>query len=239
MNNFGFGYQTPERLGVRPSTRLSASFLSQAFGWMFVGLLLTAGVAFLVQTSPHLMDLAAGLAMPIALVELALVFGLSFGITRIPATVALGVFFVYAAINGLFFGLITSFYPGSSVVGAFVSSSVMFGVAALYGATTGRSLLSFGGLLTMALVGLIVAMVVNIFLNSSGLNFLISIVGVLLFTGLTAYSTQRIARGDMAAALGSMEKAAVYGALMLYLDFVNIFLMMLRLFGGAGGGRRG
>ncbi|HEX8941000.1 MAG TPA: Bax inhibitor-1/YccA family protein [Candidatus Limnocylindrales bacterium] len=237
MNDYRFGFDSPDRLGVRPSARLSAGFLSQTFGWMFAGLLLTAGVAFLVQSSSTLLQLAAGLAMPVVVVELVVVFGLSFAISRIPATVALGAFFLYAAVNGVLFGLITAFYPTANVAAAFLSASAMFGVAAVYGATTGRSLLSMGGLLTMGLVGLFVAMLVNVFLASSGLSFLISIVGVVLFTALTAYSTQRIARGDFAAAFGSMEKASVYGALTLYLDFVNLFLMFLRLFGG--GGRRG
>ena len=108
----------------------------------------------------------------------------------------------------------------------------MFGGAAIYGATTKRSLASLGGILFMALIGLLVGSVVNIFLASSALTWLISLVGVVLFTALTAYDVQRIQNGDLAVATGSMEKAAVLGALHLYLDFINLFLFMLRLFGG-------
>ena len=107
----------------------------------------------------------------------------------------------------------------------------MFGGAALYGAVTKRSLASWGGYLTMGLIGLIVAMVVNAFVGWSLGNVAISVVGVVIFTALTAYDVQRIASGDIAVMVGSMERAAVLGALRLYLDFVNLFLMLLRLFG--------
>ena len=107
----------------------------------------------------------------------------------------------------------------------------MFGAAAIYGKVTQRSLAKLGGILFMGLIGLLVAMLLNIFLGSSQVTFLISIVGVVLFTALTAYDVQRIQSGDLAARLGSMEKAAVVGALQLYLDFVNLFLFMLRLLG--------
>jgi FtsH-binding integral membrane protein len=116
-------------------------------------------------------------------------------------------------------------------VTAFLSASAMFGAAAVYGHVTKRSLARLGGLLFMGIIGLLVAMVLNIFLHSTGLTWLISIVGVVLFTALTAYDVQRIQSGDLAARLGSMEKAAVIGALQLYLDFINLFLFMLRLFG--------
>jgi FtsH-binding integral membrane protein len=107
----------------------------------------------------------------------------------------------------------------------------MFGGAALYGATTKRSLAGLGGILFMGLIGIVVASLVNIFVGSSTITFIISIVGVVVFTALTAYDVQRIQAGDLAARTGSMEKAAVIGALTLYLDFVNLFLFLLRLFG--------
>jgi FtsH-binding integral membrane protein len=225
------GSPLPSALGVRPRTELSAGFLSQAFGWMFAGLLLTAGVAFLVQSNERLLSLAATLFLPAILVELGLVFAISLGITRLPASVALGLFFVYAAVNGLTFGLIFTAYDLPSVSLAFISASAMFGGAALYGAVTKRSLASWGGYLTMGLIGVLVALVVNAFVGWSLLNVAISVVGVVVFTALTAYDTQRIASGDIAVMVGSMERAAVIGALRLYLDFVNLFLMLLRLFG--------
>jgi FtsH-binding integral membrane protein len=117
-------------------------------------------------------------------------------------------------------------------VTAFLSASAMFGAAAIYGHVTKRSLAKLGGILFMGLIGLIVAMVLNIFLKSNEVTWAISLVGVVLFTALTAYDVQRIQSGAIAAYTGSMEKAAVIGALQLYLDFINIFLFMLRLMGG-------
>jgi hypothetical protein len=232
MNDFRTRYATPSDLGVRPSAQLSAGFLTQAFGWMFAGLLLTAGVAALVNANERLLVGVAGLWLPIVIGQLALVLVISAAIQRLSATAALGLFFIYAASVGLTVGVIVAAFSAPSVATAFLSASTMFGAAALYGAVTKRSLASMRGYLTMGLVGLIVAMVLNIFLNSGPLGFIISIAGVIIFTVLTAYDVQRIASGDLAAGLGSMEKAAVIGALSLYLDFINLFLFMLRLFGG-------
>ncbi len=222
----------PARLGVQPSAQLSAGFLTQAFGWMFAGLLLTAGVATLVQTSSQLLSVAQTLFLPALIGELVLVFALSLAITRINATAALGMFFVYAALNGLTFGLITAVTPLQAVGAAFFSASAMFGAAAVYGAVTKRSLASLGGILMMGIVGLFVALLVNLFLQSTAMGYITSVIGVILFTALTAYDTQRIAQGQLAVGLGSMEKGAVIGALRLYLDFINLFLFLLRLFGG-------
>lgn len=230
MNNYRLG-GAPSQLGVRPDARLSATFLSQAFTWMFAGLLLTAAIVWLVQANDRLISVARDLFLPAILIEFALVFGISLLINRINALVALGLFFVYAALNGLTIGLIASAYTVPSVAVAFVSAAGMFGAAAIYGAVTKRSLAGMGGILTMGLVGLVIAMVVNIFLASGPLGFIISVIGVVLFTALTAYDVQRISSGDLAARLGSMEKAAVFGALQLYLDFINIFLFLLRIFG--------
>jgi FtsH-binding integral membrane protein len=128
--------------------------------------------------------------------------------------------------------IVLQVYPTATIATAFLSAAAMFGGAALYGYTTKRSLASIGGFLIMAVIGLIVASVVNLFLGNSMLDWIISIVGVVIFTALTAFHVQRIANGDLALATGSVEKAAVLGALLLYLDFVNIFLFLLRLFGG-------
>ena len=138
---------------------------------------------------------------------------------------------MYAASLGLSIGLIVSLYTGASVVTAFLSASAMFGGAAIYGHVTKRSLASLGGLLFMGVIGLVVASVLNIFLVNDTLSFVISIIGVVIFTALTAYDVQRIQNGDLAVYTGSMEKAAVLGALHLYLDFINIFLFLLRIFG--------
>jgi FtsH-binding integral membrane protein len=221
----------PSQLGVRPAAQLSAAFLTQAFIWMFAGLLLTAVVAYFVQTSATLTNLAGGNIFILFIVQIGIVIGITAAIRRISALLALLLFFVYAASLGLTVGVIVQAYTDTSVAAAFFSAAAMFGGAALYGATTKRSLAGMGGYLFMGLIGLIVASVVNIFLASSMIGWVISIVGVLIFVALTAYDVQRIQNGDIAAMTGSMEKAAVIGALHLYLDFINIFLFLLRIFG--------
>jgi uncharacterized protein len=222
----------PSQLGVRPSAELAQRLLTHAFGWMFAGLLLTAGVAAVVQTSETLTRFALQWFLVLIIGQLALVWIISGAINRLSATTALGLFFIYAATLGLTVGLIVQVYTGASVATAFLSASAMFGAAAVYGATTKRSLASLGGILFMGLVGLVVAMLLNVFLNSSQLSWIISIIGVVLFTALTAYDVQRIQTGDIAAATGSVEKGAVIGALRLYLDFINLFFFLLRLTGG-------
>jgi uncharacterized protein len=223
---------TPQALGVVPDARLQAAFLQQAFLWMFLGLLVTAAVAFVVQSNERLLSFGNSAYFLLFIGQIALVVAITGAIRRLSASAALGLFFVYAATLGVTMGVIVSFYTTASVATAFVSASAMFGAAAVYGAVTKRSLANLGGYLFMALIGLLVAIVVNLFVGSSTLSFIISIGGVLLFTVLTAYDVQRIQGGAFAAATGSMEKAAVIGALSLYLDFINLFLFMLRLLGG-------
>jgi FtsH-binding integral membrane protein len=218
--------QAPARAAVNQAT-----YLTQAFGWMFAGLLLTAAVSVVVQGNAALLRFAYQNFLILFIGQLAIVWGIGLGMRRINATLALGLFFVYAASLGLTVGLIVSAYTNTSVATAFLSASAMFGGAAFYGATTTRSLIGLGGFLSMALFGLVVAIVVNVFLGASQLGFIISIVGVVLFTVLTAYNVQRIQAGDLVAAYGSVEKASVMGALLLYLDFINLFLFLLRLLG--------
>jgi uncharacterized protein len=223
---------TASAVGVKPDARLAQAFLTQAFVWMFAGLIVSAGVAYFVQSNTRLLQFAADNFFILVIAQLALVVAISWGINRISATVALGLFFVYAASLGITIGLIVSAYTTASVVTAFLSASAMFGAAAIYGHVTKRSLAGLGGILFMGLIGLIAASLLNIFLRSDEIGWIISIVGVVIFTALTAYDVQRIQNGDLAIATGSMEKAAVIGALHLYLDFVNLFLFMLRIFGG-------
>lgn len=224
-------FATPSALGVKPDARLQTAFLTQAFVWMFAGLLLTAGVAWVVQTNDALLRFASDNFFILFIVQLGIVVGISAAINRISAVAALGLFFVYAATLGITIGLIVMAYTSESVATAFLSASAMFGAAALYGATTKRSLAGLGGILFMGLIGIIVASLLNIFLGNSMLSWAIAVIGVVIFTALTAYDVQRIQAGDLAARTGSMEKAAVIGALHLYLDFINLFLFMLRLVG--------
>jgi len=213
------------------TTEALPALLAQAFVWMFAGLLLTAAVAALVQANAQMLEFAQGNFMLLLIGQLVVVFAIGLGINRLGATAALGLFFVYAASLGLTVALIVSAYTSSSVVTAFLSAAAMFGGAALYGATTKRSLIGIGGFLSMAVIGLVVAMVVNVFLPSGPFGLVISIVGVFIFTALTAYNVQRIQAGDLVERYGSVEKAAVIGALSLYLDFINLFLFLLRIFG--------
>jgi FtsH-binding integral membrane protein len=223
---------TPSMLGVRPDARLATAFLTQAFIWMFAGLLLSGGVAWTVQSNEQLLNFASDNFFLLLIGQLALVFVISGAISRLSASLALLLFFVYAATLGVTLGLIVAQYNGASVVTAFLSASSMFAGAALYGAVTKRSLTGLGGFLSMAVIGLVVAMLVNLFLASTMITWVVSVAGVVIFTALTAYDVQRIGAGDLAAMTGSMEKAAVLGALRLYLDFINLFLFMLRLLGG-------
>jgi len=223
---------SPSRLGVRPDARLAQAFLTQSFFWMFLGLLVTTGVGVLVTSLPEQqMASLAGLVLPLIIAQLVIAFALTLAIRRISATVGLLLFFVYAALTGVTLGFVLMVYELGSVLAAGSSAAAVFGAAAVYGAVTRRDLSGLGTYLVMGLVGVIVASLVNMFVGWSWLSFGISVVGVVVFTALTAYDVQRIQQGDVAAWAGSMEKGAVMGAFKLYLDFINLFFMLLRLFG--------
>lgn len=225
-------YLAPTQVGVRPDARLAQAFLTQSFFWMFLGLLVTTGVGFLITSVPvETLSRYYGLALPLFLVQLVVAFVLSLAIRRISATVGLLLFFAYAAITGVTLGFVLLTYEIGSIVTAGSSAAAVFGAAAIYGAVTKRDLSSLGRYLFMGLVGLLVAMLVNLFVGWNWLSFGISVAGVVIFTALTAYDVQKIQRGDYAAWAGSMEKGAVFGAFHLYLDFINLFFMLLRLFG--------
>jgi hypothetical protein len=227
---------TPAQLGVRPAPALVQKLLVGAFGWMFAGLLLSAGVAYLVGSSVSLMRTVMDFWLVIVIVQLVLGIGIQLAINKVSATVSLLMFFVYAASMGLTLGVIVWSVMQQAggvqaVASAFLSASGMFAGAAIYGAVTKRSLAGMGGIMVMLLFGLIIASVINLFLASSALNWIISIVGVLVFTGLTAWDVQKITNGTYAAWTGSMEKASIIAALHLYLNFINLFLFLLRIFG--------
>jgi FtsH-binding integral membrane protein len=226
------------QLGVRPAPELVQRLLVGAFGWMFAGLLLSAGVAYLVGASESLLNWVLNAWLFILIGQVVLGIGIQLAIRKISPTVSLLLFFVYAASMGLTIGVIvwmTMQQAGGTqaVASAFFSAAGMFGAAAVYGAVTKRDLAGLGGILFMALIGIIIASVVNIFLGSEMIGWIISIGGVVLFTALTAYDVQRITRGDYAAWTGSMERASILAALHLYLNFINLFLFLLRIFGGS------
>ena len=211
------------------------AFLSKVYGWMFLGLLITAGVAFGVASSPALIEtliLNRPLFWILLLAPIGLVWFLSAKVDSIaPATAAI-LFLVYAAMVGITSSVVFLIYTGSSIVSAFVITSGMFGAMAVFGTFTKKSLAGVGQFMFMGLIGLIIASVVNIFLFNDMLSFVISIVGVIVFTGLTAYDAQRLKEMAVALPEGRVGSYAVVGALSLYLDFINLFFFILRLFGG-------
>jgi FtsH-binding integral membrane protein len=162
---------------------------------------------------------------------------MSFGYARLSAPAITALFLIYSAINGISFSFILLAYTAGSVIGCFASAAAMFGIMAVMGYTTQKDLTGFGRILTMGLIGILVAMLINYFMKSSSLDYIISIIGVMVFTGLTAYDVQKLKRIGAGiefdgTAAAETRKLAVTGGLSLYLDFVNIFLFMLRLFGG-------
>jgi FtsH-binding integral membrane protein len=218
----------PDALAAREGV-LTASFV-----WMFLALLAsTASAGFVIANSATVLPVLGRWFLPLILVELGLVFVISLGINRLGALPALALLFTYALLNGVTLSVVVYVYTAESLLSAFLGASAIFGGAALYGVVTKRDLTSLGGILTMGLIGLIVVSLVNLFLvPSSQLSWIIGIAGVVIFTGLTAYDVQRINNGGLAW-IKTREGASVLGALALYLDFVNLFLMLLRVFGSS------
>ena len=174
----------------------------------------------------------SGLKWIVMLAPLGIVFYMSFGIKRMSAAKAQTVFWVFAALMGLSLSWILLVYTGVSVARVFFITSATFGAMSIYGYTTKRDLTKLGSFLMMGLIGIIIASIINIFMKSSMMYFVISILGVLIFVGLTAYDTQKIKNMYVASDSGELiGKKAVMGALTLYLDFINLFIMLLRLFG--------
>ena len=226
----GYRVESP----IATAERITA-FLRGVYGWMCGGLAVTAVVAFMVAGSPSIvMALVTNQLLFFGLMaaELGLVFYLSARVAKLAPATAGGLFLLYSALNGVTLSLILLAYTGESVANAFVVCAVMFGALALYGTTTKRSLAGVGQFAFMGLIGVVLASVVGFFWHSPGLQFGISIVGVIVFTGLTAWDSQRLK--VMAAQLpeGQYGAYAVVGALSLYLDFINLFLFMLRFMGG-------
>lgn len=227
----GYGWD-PRAMTARPVAGVREGFLTASFVWMFLALLVSAATAFLTLSNETALKLVADSFLLLVIGELALVIGLSAAINRMSSTVAVLMLFVYAALNGATFAIILTVYSIGSVTTAFLGAAGIFGAAALYGAVTGRDLTSLGGLLFAGLIGIVIASFANVFIGGSTMSFWIGIVGVVLFTGLTAFDVQRIKNGRMAW-IKSGESASVMGALALYLDFVNLFLMLLRVTGGS------
>ncbi len=215
---------------------VEADFMQKVYLWMTFALTLTGFVAYRTTQSEFLLELifssSFGL-IGLILVELALVFWIMSGIQRMSSNMAIGLFLLYSVLNGMTLSVLLIAYTGASVASTFFITAGMFGAMSIYGYTTKQDLSSWGNLLFMALFGLILASVVNIFLQSSGLYWLISYIGVLVFVGLTAYDTQKIKQLAAQVIVESEvgRKVAILGALTLYLDFINMFIFMLRILG--------
>ena len=223
------------------------AYMLKVYNYMATGILLTGIIALIsfkmsvvTGSSGAIVEFTSlgnalffsGLKWIVMLAPLGIVFYMSFGINKMSSSKAQTVFWVFAALMGLSLSWILLVYTGASVARVFFITSATFGAMSLYGYTTKRDLTKLGSFLMMGLIGIIIASLVNIFLKSSMMYFVISILGVLIFVGLTAYDTQKIKNMYSASDTGElMGKKAVMGALTLYLDFINLFIMLLRLFG--------
>jgi uncharacterized protein len=211
------------------------TFLSKVYGWMFLGLLITAGTALAVASSPLLIEtliLNRVLFWILVLGQLGLVFYLSVRVEKMAPTTAAGLFMLYSAMVGVTSSVILLMYTGASIVSTFVITAGMFGALAVFGSTTKRSLAGVGQFMFMGLIGVILASIVGIFWQNSALQFVIAVVGVVVFTGLTAWDAQRLKEMAVSLPDGRVGSYAVVGALSLYLDFINLFFFLLRLIGG-------
>ena len=216
------------------------SFIRSVYNWMAIGLGLTAFMAYFVANSPAALEIIYGnpIALPALIIaELGFVFFLSARIQKIQASTATMLFVIYAILNGITLSFVFLAYTATSIASTFVICAATFLACSIYGMVTKRDLTSLGGFMAMGLIGIIIASVANMFIKSSAMGLIISYIGVIVFVGLTAYDTQKLK--GMAVTLpdnatGAMvRKGAIMGALALYLDFINLFIMLLHIFGGS------
>ncbi|MBN1276177.1 MAG: Bax inhibitor-1/YccA family protein [Deltaproteobacteria bacterium] len=213
-------------------------FVRSVYNWMAFALALTGFVAFYVSHSPAMVRIIFGnpfIFFVIILAELGLVFSISGMVNRMSAGTATSLFVIYSALNGITLSFIFLVYTRTSIASTFFICAGTFVACSIFGWSTKRDLTSWGGFLTMGLIGIIIASLVNIFMRSSAMNMIISYIGVIVFTGLTAYDTQKLKNMALTQPEGLdgsvIRKGAILGALSLYLDFINLFLMLLRIFG--------
>ena len=213
-------------------------FIRSVYNWMAIGLALTGFIAYYVASTPALLNLILGnqiLFFGLIIAELALVFTISARVHRMQPSTATALFVLYSALNGATLSFIFILYTRASIASTFFVCAATFIACSIYGWTTKRDLTSMGGFLMMGLIGIIIASLVNLFIRSSAMHMIISYIGVLVFVGLTAYDTQNLKAmavsqpADVGA--GAIRKGAILGALKLYLDFINLFLMLLRILG--------
>ncbi len=207
------------------------TFIQRVYQWMALGLTMTGFVALWASRSMTMINmLSGGMFWMLALAEIGLVVWLSGSVMSISATAASIGFLVYSALNGLTLSFIFLVYTRASIASTFFITAGTFAAVSFYGWTTHRDLTGFRGFFTMALIGFLIASLVNIFLRSPGLYWGLSYFGVLLFVGLTAYDVQQLKTIQQSGA-GAVEQVAIMGALKLYLDFINLFIMLLRILG--------
>ena len=224
---------TDQRLAMSPEAIAAEQqgFMVKVFGWMGGGLLVSGLVATWVATNVGFIGM--GTFIVAAVIQLVVVIGLVSRVERMSATMATGLFIFYSALSGVTLSTLLLIYTAESVASTFVITAGVFGVMAVYGYTTKKDLTGWGSFLFMGLIGIILASVVNMFMRSSAMGLVISYVGVLIFVGLTAYDVQKIKSKNVLGNAGTEEdtKEAVIGALALYLDFINLFIMLLRITG--------
>lgn len=213
-------------------------FVRSVYNWMALGLALTGVTALYVSTSQTMMNLIYGspmLFLLLILAELGLVFAISGMVHKMSAGTATSLFVLYSVLNGVTLSFIFLAYTQASIASTFFVCAGTFVGCSIYGWSTKRDLTSFGGFLSMGLIGIIIASLVNMFIQSSAMSMIISYIGVLVFVGLTAYDTQKLKNMALTQPdgleAGVIRKGAIVGALSLYLDFINLFLMFLRIFG--------
>lgn len=215
-------------------------FVRSVYNWMAIGLAVTGFVAFYVANSPGMRELIFSNALifyGLIIGELVLVFTISARVNRMKATTATGLFVLYSALNGATLSFIFMVYARSTITSVFFICAATFVACSVYGWVTKRDLTSIGGFMAMGLIGIIIASLVNMFVQSHGMSMIISYIGVFVFIGLTAYDTQKIKTMAVTQPAGlesgAIRKGAILGALTLYLDFINLFLFLLRIFGGS------
>jgi uncharacterized protein len=212
------------------------AFLSKVYGWMFLGLLITSVTALVVASSPGIIELVilnrlVFWGLVIAQLGVVLYLSAPARVDKMAPATAAGLFILYSGLVGVTSSVVLLVYTGSSIVSTFIITAGMFGATAVFGTVTKRSLAGWGQFLFMGLIGLILAMIVGFFWQSDALQFVISVVGVLVFTGLTAWDAQRLKQMAVALPEGRVGAYAVVGALSLYLDFINLFFFLLRFTG--------
>ena len=211
-------------------------FMVRVYNWMTTGLGITGMVAYTVADTPSLTEMIFGnslISIGLIIVQIGLVFWLASRVMQMSVQQATGIFLLYAALTGVTFSVVFLTYTASSITSTFLVTAGTFGAMSFYGYTTKKDLTSWGSFLFMGLMGIIIASLVNMFLQSEAMNWVITYAGVLIFVGLTAYDTQKIKEMNILGNEGTDEdtKEAIRGALSLYLDFINLFLMLLRIMG--------